>query len=337
MKRALLAILGIAVILSPCTRVMAAPTTAYAQDVVQTDHQEYSYKEMMNDLEMLKAKYPMYLSYESVGKTAQDREIVKVILGNPDAPKKVMVQSSMHGREYMASQLTMEMIEYICSNMSSLSYEGIPYRELFDNVCFVIMPMVNPDGVMLSQKGMGSLRRLTDMDWFGAKDIEQVKSNANGVDINRNFPYGFGGGRDAADEAGLEFYCGERPVSEAETRALIAVSGSEDFSCHINYHTAGEAMYYSDVLTKEDAAEKSALLVDVLHDSNGYLPLLDSGWEEGPTGCFSDWVTRTYQRPTVTVELGTKNPVPVNEFEDIFEKNKDTWGSVAYLLYSNQL
>lgn len=344
MNRAVCAVIGIVSSLAVSVTCMAAPlsipTTPYVENIVQTDHQKYSYKEMLNDAAMLQARYPGYVKCEVVGRSVQGRDLIKITLGNPDAPKKVMVQASMHAREYMSSQLVMEMTEYICENMTSLSSNGISYRELFDNTCFVIMPMVNPDGVMLSQKGTGSLRLLSPVAWHDIQkesDIEQIKSNANGVDLNRNLPYGFGHGRDAAKEAGLEFWSGDSPLSEPETMALVECASSENYSCYVNYHTSGEVMYYSSVLTKEDASEKSALLVDVLYDRNGYLPMLDVGWEEGPTGCFSDYVTFKFQKPTVTIEIGTKNPVPAGEFKEIFEKNKDTWGDIAYLTYSNQI
>ena len=71
-------------------------------------------------------------------------------------------------------------------------YDGMSYRELLDEVRFIIVPMVNPDGVTLAQLGEDyasesvSAMPLTD-DYNSG--LHSWKANINGVDLNRNYPY----------------------------------------------------------------------------------------------------------------------------------------------------
>ncbi len=310
-------------------------------NVVQTDHQAYSYDEMREDIQTLCAKYPGLLSWQSIATTGQGREVLKVRLGNPAAPHRVMIQSAIHAREYMTSQLTMEIIEYICDNYGNLACNGIPYETLFNDTCFVILPMANPDGVMISQQGAAGATMQYTKDWLalvqslGGNPV-QIKSNGSGVDINRNFAQGFGQGTPSRPTPWLYNYAGPSPLSESETRALVDTARSEGFSCHINYHSAGNAMYYGSVLSSAATLSRTVTLYQTLKGYNGYkvIPIKPT---DKATGSFADFVTAEFQRPTVTVEIGKKNPVPIGEFDGIFKKNRDTWGAVAFMLYMGML
>ena len=72
----------------------------------------YTYTQMESDIATLATRYPNVISYASLGKTALGRDITVVCLGNKSAAHSVMVQSSIHAREYLCTQVTMKMIEY---------------------------------------------------------------------------------------------------------------------------------------------------------------------------------------------------------------------------------
>mgnify|MGYP003300996383 CR=1 FL=1 len=59
--------------------------------IVSTDHQKYSYDEMMEDLDLLSLFFPQCVSYGTKGTTDQGRTIPIVYLGNVAAEKKIMV------------------------------------------------------------------------------------------------------------------------------------------------------------------------------------------------------------------------------------------------------
>lgn len=128
-----------------------------ALDIVQVSNPLYTYEDMVSDLEVLTNKYDDFLSGEVVGKTVDGRDIYEVTLGNPNAQKHVMLQASIHGREYMNTQLVMKLLEYYCYYYQDGTYKGISYSKLFDKTAFHLIPMSNPDGVTISQLGISGL------------------------------------------------------------------------------------------------------------------------------------------------------------------------------------
>ena len=72
---------------------------------------------------------------------------------------KFFICAATHAREYMTAQLVMKQLEYYCAHYEDGSYNGTAYRDIFENTCFVIVPMVNPDGVSISQFGEEGLNR----------------------------------------------------------------------------------------------------------------------------------------------------------------------------------
>ena len=79
------------------------------------------------------------------------------------------------------------------------SYGDISYKDLLQDTAIHVICMVNPDGVSISQQGLDgvqtdtvrkNLEQISQMDGASLSDndyLEQWKSNANGVDLNRNF------------------------------------------------------------------------------------------------------------------------------------------------------
>ncbi len=122
-------------------------------DIVDVSSALYSYEDMMEDIDILCERYGDILKKKSLGKSLCGRDIEMVILGNADASHKVMVQSGIHGREYITVQLTMKLVEYYAYYYNKADFNGTPYYELFDNLAFYIIPMSNPDGVSISQFG----------------------------------------------------------------------------------------------------------------------------------------------------------------------------------------
>ena len=70
-------------------------------EIVQNDHQLYTYTEMEEDIEKLCSIYPTLITSQSVGQTGNGRNLELLVLGNPNAPKKVMITAAIHAREYM--------------------------------------------------------------------------------------------------------------------------------------------------------------------------------------------------------------------------------------------
>lgn len=80
---------------------------------VETDHQHYTFGEMITDLDSIAKRYPDFVSYElDSATTLLGHRLPVVTLGNRSARHHIMVQATMHAREYMATQLTMALLEH---------------------------------------------------------------------------------------------------------------------------------------------------------------------------------------------------------------------------------
>ncbi len=311
----------------------------FPPDVVITDHQMYTYGEMVDDIGILAAKYPGIITVSSMGTSSYGRNIPAVIIGNTNSSNKVLIQSTIHAREYICTLLTMEIIEYICDNYYSMEVNGIKYADLFSNVCFHIIPMVNPDGVEIAQRGYDGATSEASKEWLRSQvasgfQLERIKSNANGVDLNRNFPVGFGNAKKINFSPCFEFYPGGGPMDQAETCCLAQYSG-RGFYAFINYHSCGQVIYYGAMLNTPENAVRAQTLASVLAGYNGYRLDYET-YGNNIDGSFSDYVQNAYGRPSATVEIGTSSPTPISQFGNIFNANKDSWGGVAYAVYMGQ-
>ncbi|MCR4924543.1 MAG: hypothetical protein K5931_11100 [Lachnospiraceae bacterium] len=273
---------------------------------------KYSYYEMCNDIEELCMAYPDILSSKSGGTSMGGLDIPLLILGNKEAAHSIMIQSSIHGREYIVSQVTMAIIEYYAKEFSRGKL-----GDLYKSTCFYIVPMANPDGVIIAQAA--------DPEW---------KSNMKGVDINRNFPAMWDSTISRDDPSSMNFK-GHHAASESETRALMSIAKARDYSCFISYHQKGDIIYYDDDYTTPQVSEMSALLAERFSRINMYEPVnAKLSGEDGMTtmGGFNDWVQLSLQKPGITVECGSAyGAAGQSQAISIYLRNLATWEAAARL------
>ena len=127
--------------------------------------QYHTYITLTTDLQQIAADYPSIVRLVSIGQSVQGRELWFVKLtDNPDVEENepgLTYISSMHGDEVVGKELLFNLIDYITDN-----YGTDPrITTLIDTTEIWIMPSMNPDGSEIGQR------------W-----------NADGVDLNRDFP-----------------------------------------------------------------------------------------------------------------------------------------------------
>lgn len=311
-----------------------------AEEIVDTSHQEYSYEETVQDLIQLQQQYPGLVTAGLTSTTSQGRAIPLVILGNVNAANRILVTASIHAREYITTPLVMKLIEEYASRAATGQVYGngdVSYQDLLNETCFVIVPIANPDGVAISQYGVNGAVLPSTRHWvslYGTK-ATQIKANANGVDINRNFPTGW---IDAEQhESGisyspsLEYYKGALPGSEAETQNLMTIAATFPSLMVVNYHTQGDVIYYSSSETSEENYLQNYTLVSLAQQVTGYQPM--NSRLSRANGTWADYYIATYQKPSITIEVGTQNPVPVSQFPAIWQNNKELWGVLLYAVH----
>lgn len=286
---------------------------------------KYSYQDMKRNLRRLGRSYPELLRVFRLAKTADNRWIYGVELGNPQAEKRVVIQASIHAREWFNTELIMKMLQRSSRQWKKNDiYQGISYRRLFENVCFFVIPMVNPDGVTISQSGVRGLRdkalrgRVLEA---GGRKHRYWKANARGVDLNRNYSTGFA--ESTCKSAGSQEYAGKRPFSERETRALVKLIVKVRPDAVINYHSAGHLIYY-----REDSE-----LVQLMRRQTGYRPCKETGEANGNLG---DWLTEhNIDWCTIETCIG-KAPAGRWQLWLEWRKHRDIFAAVAGLLYGTK-
>lgn len=296
---------------------------------------DYSVEDVVSDLELLGKLYPDFVEWSVADRTSQRRPIPLAMLGSPEAPRCVMIQASMHAREYMSSRIVMALVElYAHAARSHTKIEGYDIAQLLRRVRFVILPMVNPDGVAVSQQGLGAEIDRRERTWVASMvvdsgyDHRQIKSNAHGVDLNRNFTNGFGMARNVRSTPDFYHFPGSEPLSEVESRLMLSVAERFAPEFYINYHTSGNLIYWGCANASEsvnEQAETLAMLAGEVTDYPQYGP--DSAPENGS---WADEVEVRFGRPSITIELGTRNPVPEDEFGALFRRNRAVWAATAH-------
>ena len=136
-----------------------------------------------------------------------------------DGPR-VLVAAGIHGPEYVAGVVALGVLER--------AGEGA-LRPLREQAELWVIPCINPDGYarVWERGGVGSMAEL--------------RPNARGVDLNRNFPLPDGQRRRALPGAGSSrpgaaTFVGSAPLSEPETAALDRLFGERRFAASSNGH-----------------------------------------------------------------------------------------------------
>lgn len=320
-------------------------SSAAETPIVQVSNLKYSYEQMQQDITALKERYPEQIQVNSLGTTADGRDVTEIILGDVNAEHHILIQATMHAREYMNTVLAMNQIEDYLRDSETRSYEGQTWKEIFRNVCLHIVPMVNPDGVTVSQDGIDGIsdERLksllkqcyqTDLaDGKGNSDMTQYfrtwKANAEGVDLNRNFGAGWETYTGSSGPS-TEGYKGTSSGCEPESKAILSVADKYDLDCCIAYHSFGNLIYWN-YGSQGDILNADQMLAQCVSDVTGYEMHSTVQDSTDAAGC-SDYFVLNLGIPAVTIENGgSECPMSIEEYQPMYERNQELWAAVACL------
>lgn len=302
-------------------------TPDYERDLsIVSATDKYTYEQVTDDLAALAKKYSS-VTLSSIGESAEGRKIHVAIVGDAEAPRHVLIQAAMHAREHMTTLAVMSALEYM-----------LEYRpDALDGVCFHIIPMLNPDGVSLAQAGemtellasvYASDKRLRYTSETRADYPSRWKANANGVDLNRNFPAGWEALESRAVPS-CASYKGASPLDQPESLALAEYTRSREFVFTVSYHSSGSHMY---TVYGDDAAvnARTASLGAAIEAVTGYPPIADVWDGEEASGGFKDWAMTELSIPSVTLEMGSvESPLPLSQFDTIYYRNRLVLPAIA--------
>lgn len=161
----------------------------------------HTYTTLTEDLQQIAADHPDIVRLTSIGLTTEGRKLWMIkISDNPDVQEdepEFAYVSSMHGDEVVGKEVMVNLINYLTDNYGTLSR----VTNLVDDTEIWIMPSMNPDGTEAGTRG-----------------------NANGSDLNRNFP-------DQFDDP-VNTAAGRQP----ETAAIMNWRLAETINLSSNFH-----------------------------------------------------------------------------------------------------
>ncbi|UCC93868.1 MAG: DUF2817 domain-containing protein, partial [Thermoplasmata archaeon] len=167
------------------------------------DHVYHHHADLTTELQQLKSDHPFYMDLTSIGTSVNGRELWTVRITDPNVPAagkmRIYIDGEHHGNEQLGGELCILLIRHLLEDQT----DPLVKRVLEESIVWVT-PMLNPDGVARDRRG-----------------------NANGVDLNRNYPFAHrpGGSR------------GDFPASEPEVAANVAFMEGADLDLYITMHT----------------------------------------------------------------------------------------------------
>ena len=248
----------------------------------------YSYPEMEKQLQQWRKHYSSDIyQLESLGLTYGKRHIYACHIGPSNAKNRFAITASIHGREYINTTLLLHMIDYHLNHIRQ-------------DICLSFVPMANPDGVSISMNS----------------DARHWKENGKGIDLNRNFPAGFGLSADRRKRNP-----GAAPADQLETQYLMKFVNALDHPLGIiHYHSRGNLIYY-DYHVTGPLRKRIEQLAASAHETTGY-KLATGTKDTKPAGGFGDWCVYEKKIPSITIETGfLKTPVPEWQLNGICERN----------------
>lgn len=177
-----------------------------------------TYSAYLSLMQQFKTNYPNICKIDTIGTSVEGRLLLVAKISDnvntDESEPEFFYTSSMHGDETTGYVLLLHFIDYLLSN-----YGTIPrITNIVNNMEIYINPLANPDGTFAS--GNNSVSGAT-------------RSNANGTDLNRNYPVPDGSTGDDGTYS-----------KEVETQAFIDFIESRHFVMSANFHGGIELANY---------------------------------------------------------------------------------------------
>ena len=254
-----------------------------------------SYSVVQNQIDRLCAAFPELVSRSSIGSSVQGRDITFLKVGR--GSRKICLVGAMHAREHITSAFLMRCVEDYASAYYSDSGSLGRYdvKGILDDVTFYVVPNCNPDGTEIILSG-----ETPAVDVIRTK-ASNYKANANGVNLNRNFPFAFGFYDKMSDRPHEEKFPGYSEASEPETKALMELCLANDFEKLVSFHIQGECVYWADSINIDTA--NSEQLADRLKNEFDFYKCPVSSDLSLYGGGFENWFRYNFSRPGLCVEL----------------------------------
>lgn len=292
------------------------PMTTFAS-IINTE-KTYYYEDLQDDVWVLKNKFKKEVELHTIGKSEYGRKIYALRLGK--GSKSLLITGAHHGREWITSLMVMKMAEQTAKALKE-SRQDLD----LDDYSIWLVPMVNPDGVTVQQG------RLDKFPFFARRNMKQMnedssnfsrwKSNALGVDLNRQYPIGWKDLQNTSKHPSYKNYKGKKPLEAKEVQALVAWTNKIQPLIAISYHSSGQEIFWN--YNNGENEKRDQQIAQKLAALTGYT--LNTPDKDAVGGGYTDWFISTYKLPAFTIEicpLVEEEAPSITTFPDEWEKNK---------------
>nr|XP_040578268.1 zinc carboxypeptidase-like isoform X2 [Lepeophtheirus salmonis] len=188
-------------------------------------------------LESLEHKYNEFMEIKIIGKSHQNRKIFCIEISTNKNNPIVLIDAGIHAREWIAPATSLFVIESVLKifNGESIVIGEFHQSEEMKKFQWHIIPNANPDGYHFT--------RTEDRFWSKNRRNPDKGSKCSGVNLNRNFPSGFGKG---PKNPCARAYIGKYPLSEPETKAIADYVKSivhNNVIMALSFHCFGQTLF----------------------------------------------------------------------------------------------
>lgn len=270
-------------------------------------NQYYSIDEYHTFMQNMATQYPDICQLHQYGTSVQNRPLYILKISDyvtvNEAEPEVKLIASIHGDEPVGYDMMIRTIQYLCSN-----YGTDPRAtNIVNNTELWISPLMNPDGYVLGQR-----------------------YNANGIDLNRNFPMPTGITNPD-----------DNPTAQ-ENIGLMNFSLEHNFAIGINFHGGALVLNYpwdyTYTLAPDDALLRDMSLTYSMHNNPMYTSTeFPQGITNGAawyviTGSMQDWNYGFTSNIELTAELSNVKWPPASTLDTYWSQNQES--ILSYIEYA---
>jgi len=290
------------------------------------DNINYTYKTLIKDIEFLKYEFREIESFKigEIGKSTLKNRIPYIKIG--EGEKTLFINASHHANEWITSLVCMLFFEKTLNLLRNKEkYKKYNLNELLKNTKIIIVPMVNPDGVdlVLKEKYIFEKKEYLELIFKNINKLKNWKANIRGVDLNLNYPAKWEKAKNIKKKIGIKGpnyrdYVGQNPLSEIETKNMVAFTNIHQFNMTISLHSQGEEIYYDDL---KGVIKKSYEIGKKFESVSGYK--LTKPEKDSSYAGYKDWYVDNFFKPGYTIEVGkgtSGEPLPIAQAKEILEK-----------------
>lgn len=203
----------------------------------------------------------------------------------------IVLNGGQHAREWISVMVTTCVAERLLTG-----YRRHPaVTSAMDAFEFFVVPVANPDGYVFSW----------EVDRYWRKN----RREGFGVDLNRNYPVGWGG-RGSSSNKRSQIYRGRTAFSEPESLAMWRLFETESIVAHIDFHSFSQLVLHPWNFARRPAPDRDRLaaladaLASAIFSVHEKRYEVQSGAElYAAGGTMSDWAYAEAGATSFTIEL----------------------------------